>query len=84
MFVSCVLIFARLLHRAAGGGPESRACCFKPAEDDGVSASGGMLELAGYPDLSWEFRRAGGANLGFVQGEVRFCSLSAHFYLTFT
>ena len=35
-----------------------------------MSASDGVLELEGYPDLSWDFRRAGGANPGFAKGEV--------------
>ena len=35
-----------------------------------MSASDGVLELEGYPDLlSWDFRR-GGANPGFAKGVV--------------
>ena len=61
----------RFTQQAGGGGSsDSRPCTFKPAESDGVTASSGMLELSDYPDLSWSFKRAGGANPGFVSGEV--------------
>ena len=67
----CNLHWRIRFNRANGGGPESSACRFKPADEDGVvSASDGLLELEGYPDLSWDFRHAGGANPGFAKGEV--------------
>jgi hypothetical protein len=63
-------------NRANGGGPESCACRFKPADaDEGgvVSASDGVLELEGYPDLSWQMgmmNGTDGADPGFAKEEV--------------
>jgi hypothetical protein len=68
----CNLHWRMRFTEQAGGGPGSTsyACKFKPAESEGSGASSGMLELEGYPDLSWTFKRAGGANPGFERGEV--------------
>ncbi len=68
----CNLHWRMRFTEQAGGGPGSPSylCKFKPVESEAPSASSGMLELEGYPDLSWSFRRAGGANPGFERGEV--------------
>jgi hypothetical protein len=56
----CNLHWRMRFTRVAGGGPESRACRFKPDPPDAdgtVPHDSGMLELAGYPDLTWQFQQ---------------------------